>query len=98
MGGILYSAELDPRSQGDLTSRQTLSDPFAPRVALVRDFLALPNLRDVVIDSHFVQKDRMGRLVGFLGRIAREGWAGEARGIGIERRPRSWSSPTVRRG
>jgi cyanophycinase-like exopeptidase len=62
-----------------------LTDPYSPRVKLVRDFLALPNLRDVVIDSHFVQKDRMGRLVGFLGRIAREGWASEARGIGIER-------------
>jgi cyanophycinase len=85
MGGILYSAETDPATLYDLTSRQTLIDPYTPRVKLVRDFLALPNLRDVVIDSHFVQKDRMGRLVGFLGRIAREGWASEARGIGIDR-------------
>ena len=85
MGQFLYSAERDPSPFDHLTSKPTLDDPFNPRVTLVRDFLRVPNLSGVILDSHFVEEDRMGRLTAFLGRIAQEGWSGEIKGIGIER-------------
>jgi cyanophycinase-like exopeptidase len=35
-------------------------------------------------DSHFVTRDRMGRLVTFLARIVQDGWAPTAKGVGID--------------
>src|SRR4029079_13240446 len=32
---------------------------------------------------HFAERDRMGRMVGFLGRIITDGWAPSAHGLGI---------------
>ncbi len=85
MGQFLYSAERDQDPCDELTSKPTLEDPFNHRVTLVRDFLDVPNLSGVILDSHFVEQDRMGRLASFLGRIAQEGWSGEIKGIGIDR-------------
>ena len=38
----------------------------------------------IITDSHLVARDRMGRLVTFLGRLVQDGWVGQARGIGID--------------
>lgn len=53
-------------------------------MALNRDFLVLPNLEGIITDSHFVTRDRMGRLVTFMGRIVKDGWALSVKGIGID--------------
>jgi cyanophycinase-like exopeptidase len=45
--------------------------------------LPVPLLLGAITDSHFVSRDRMGRLIVFLARIIRDGWASQARGIGI---------------
>jgi cyanophycinase-like exopeptidase len=44
----------------------------------------LPNLDGIITDSHFSKRDRLGRLVGFLARIAQVD--GAAKGIGIDER------------
>jgi cyanophycinase len=69
---------------GTVTSSEALANPFNRRVVLDSDFLHLPRLAGVITDSHFVERDRMGRLVTFLARIVRDGWATEARGVGID--------------
>jgi cyanophycinase len=69
---------------GSITSEQALSNPFDRRLTLVRDFLAIPRLAGIITDSHFVERDRMGRLVAFLARIVQDGWATQARGLGID--------------
>jgi cyanophycinase-like exopeptidase len=61
-----------------------LSNPYNKKVALDRDFLVLPNMGGIITDSHFVTRDRMGRLVTFLARIVQDGWADSAKGIGID--------------
>ena len=47
------------------------------QVSLARAFVRVdePWMRGVVTDTHFEQRDRMGRLVAFVARIARAGWA-----------------------
>jgi cyanophycinase len=69
---------------GTVISGEALANPYGPRVALDNDFIALPLMQNIITDSHFVARDRMGRLVTFLGRIAQDGWVQSPRGIGID--------------
>lgn len=79
LGEFVFSAE-----KGTILSNEALKNPYHPRLALARDFLHMPNMDGIITDSHFADRDRMGRLVTFLARILNDGWASEARGIGID--------------
>ena len=79
MGEFLFSA-----ANGTIDSPTALGNPYNGKVVLNRDFLVLPNMGGIITDSHFVTRDRMGRLVTFLARIVKDGWAGTAKGIGID--------------
>lgn len=81
MGQFVFAAQ-----NGSVYSSETLSDPYNRYMTLDRDFLTLPNMNNIITDSHFVTRDRMGRLVGFLARLVQDGWAAEAKGIGIDER------------
>ena len=67
------------------------ANPFVGSVTLARDFLRVPGLQGVITDSHFVERDRMGRLLTFLARLAQDGWVKpraksvSLKGIGIDR-------------
>lgn len=84
LGQFVYGSIEDKPSEADLTSREVLADPYAKRVTLMRDFLKIPGLEDIVTDSHFVKRDRMGRGLGFLARIVADGWSKTPREIGID--------------
>jgi cyanophycinase len=79
LGEFLFSA-----ANGTVDSKTALGNPYGRRIALDRDFLVVPNLGGVITDSHFVTRDRMGRLITFLARIVKDGWATQAKGIGID--------------
>jgi cyanophycinase len=79
MGEFLFSA-----ANGTVDSSTALSNPYNGKVALDRDFLVLPNMTGLITDSHFVTRDRMGRLVTFLARIVKDGWVSTAKGVGID--------------
>lgn len=70
--------------KGSIDSTTALVSPYTPRITLENDFLKFPEMEDKITDSHFVARDRMGRLVTFLARIVQDGWADEARGIGVD--------------
>jgi cyanophycinase len=78
LGEFVFSAEHET-----ITSVQALKNPYHPSVALATDFLELPYLGGVITDSHFVTRDRMGRLLTFMARILNDGWAGEVKGIAV---------------
>lgn len=80
MSEFVYTGE-----NGSATSSQTLADPFNRYVTLTRDFLLLPDMAGTLTDSHFVERDRMGRFVGFLARLINDGWAADVKGIAIDR-------------
>jgi cyanophycinase len=70
--------------QDTVKSPEALANPYDSHVTLVRDFLTIPALKSVITDSHFSQRERMGRSITFLARIVQDGWAKEAHGIGID--------------
>lgn len=79
LGQFIYTG-----ATGSITSSQALANPFSRYMTLDRDFVQIANLSGVITDSHFVTRDRLGRLVTFLARIIRDGWASSAHGIGID--------------
>jgi cyanophycinase len=74
-GEFVYGALGDKPDDKDLASGEVLSDPYYGRVTLVRDFLKIPQLENLITDSHFAKRDRMGRTLGFLARVMKDGWS-----------------------
>ena len=83
-GEYIYSAQNDAPDGPDLSSKVALADPFQKQVVVVRGFLKNPLLADTITDSHFVKRDRMGRLLVMMARVLDEGRVKELRGIGID--------------
>jgi cyanophycinase-like exopeptidase len=77
---FIYSALL---SQG-VTSSQALANPYNKYVTLNREFAAVPSLQATIGDSHFVTRDRMGRTLAFMCRIAENNWAVQPRAIAVD--------------
>jgi cyanophycinase len=77
---FVYSAQ---GSQG-ATSSQALSDPYNRYMSFERDFVALPVLQNTLGDTHFGARDRMGRSIAFLCRVANNGWSAAPRGIAVD--------------
>jgi cyanophycinase len=83
-GEFVYGALGDKPDDKDLASSDVLPDPYFERVTLVQDFLHVPHLEDLITDSHFVKRDRMGRTLGFLARIMKDGWSDAPREVAID--------------
>src|SRR5580704_914790 len=81
---FVYGCLEDKPNDADLTSREVLTDPYMKRVTVVRDFLKVPGLNNILTDSHFARRDRMGRSLGFLARIVMDGWSKTPREIAID--------------
>ena len=77
---FVYSANA---SQG-ATSSQALADPLNRYLTFDRDFAAVSTLQGVIGDPHFAARDRMGRDLAFLCRVAANGWSTAPRGIAID--------------
>jgi cyanophycinase-like exopeptidase len=70
---------------GTVTSPMVLRDPFNYRVTIDQDFLTLSPLTEgTITDDHFVTRDRMGRLVGFLARVSHDDGAARPFGIALD--------------
>jgi len=85
-GEFVYSAQGDALDDKDLSSPLTLANPFHPRVTIVRNFLTNPLLNNVITDTHFAARDRMGRTLVFMARILQDGRAKEIGDIAIDER------------
>jgi len=79
LGEFSFSSMIDT-----IHSPEALADPYGNKVTLSRDFLRIPLLAGIITDTHFVKRDRMGRLLVFLARILQDGWATQVRAIAVE--------------
>jgi len=86
LGEWAYSAEGDKPDDPNLDAKTALADPMGPRVTLVHSFLEIPVLKGIITDSHFVTRDRMGRLVAFLAVLNESQRKQYVRGLGIDER------------
>lgn len=80
LGGYSYGA-LDG---GSVTSERALRDPMGSAVTLDNDFLAMPYLANVITDTHFGKRDRLGRLIVFVARAAQQAGRVDMVGIGVD--------------
>ncbi|HEY6767976.1 MAG TPA: cyanophycinase [Candidatus Sulfotelmatobacter sp.] len=83
-GQFVYGCMKDKPDDKDLASTDVLPNPYVERVTLVKDFLRIPHLENLITDSHFAKRDRMGRSLGFLARIMQDSWSQTPREIAID--------------
>lgn len=69
---------------GSVDSRTALNDPMGSEVTMDTGFLDMPYLANVVTDTHFARRDRLGRLVAFVARAAHETGRNDIVGIGVD--------------
>lgn len=84
LGEFVYSAQGDLPDGPDLSSAETLSNPLNPRVTIVHRFLDIPLLKDIITDTHFSARDRLGRTLVFMARILQDGMARHVRDIAVD--------------
>jgi cyanophycinase len=63
-GGAMYDACNDASA----TSANALCDPYNDEISFTSDFFDWRYLGNVITDTHFAQRDRMGRLLAFIAR------------------------------
>ena len=68
------------------TSAVALANPYDASISIGSRFLPLPLFTTALFDTHFEQRDRMGRLVTFLARVAVEFNLTTVRGVGCDER------------
>jgi cyanophycinase len=84
LGEFVYGALGDAPDGADLASTDVLPNPYFDRVTLARGFLKVPHLENLLTDSHFAKRDRMGRTLVFLARVMQDGWSESPREVAID--------------
>ncbi|MET7950147.1 hypothetical protein [Micromonospora sp. NPDC005324] len=71
---------------GSATSAIALDNPYDSSLTFTSGMFRWPNYADTINDSHFVARDRMGRLMAFVARSVKDGRTsgGKAWGVGVE--------------
>jgi len=78
-GQIVYDA-----CSGSVDSPTALADPYHRDIHFSDDYLDSTFLKDFITDTHFVERNRMGRLMSFVARQFQDGVTGDAWGIGVD--------------
>lgn len=86
LGEFAYSAQNDAPDGPNLSSARALADPYDRQVVIVRGFLDNPLLKDVITDTHFVARDRLGRTLVFMARILEDQGVDQVKAIGVDQR------------
>lgn len=79
LGEKLYGAMDD----GSLKSPEALADPMGPANTIESDFLAITLLKGIVTDTHFKERNRLGRLFAFLAKAQAQRSADQPAMIGL---------------
>ncbi len=80
MGEYVYTGE-----NGSIVSDETLQNPFDQKLTVRKSTLINhPFLKNTITDQHFSQRDRAGRLVGFLARLKEFSGANPLRAIAVD--------------
>lgn len=72
----------------DVHTADAVPDPLEPAISFTHAMFAFPGLRDTITDTHFVARDRLGRLAVFIARLAAERppSSRRVRAIGVDQR------------
>ncbi len=83
-GAMSWSGLAFDAHAGGTTSAEALAAPDADAVSVTFSPFAAAELADTLVDTHFVARDREGRMLSFLGRAIVEGMADAPRGLGLD--------------
>jgi cyanophycinase len=73
----------DPDGVTAATGAEAIANPYRSSLLFSNGFLDLPLMNDIVTDSHFAQRDRMGRLFAFMARLRQDNSTARIIGIGV---------------
>ena len=79
LGQLIFSAQ-----RGSITSSDALGDPYHPHATFERALVPSSPLLDTLVDTHFYERDRLGRLVAFAARMRQDGLATRPLGLGLD--------------
>jgi hypothetical protein len=79
----LGEAAFDAR-EGGVLSEDALQSPLSSAVSISYPSFAHPKLRNTLVDTHFSQRGREGRMMAFLARFLVEKEKGEVVGMGLD--------------
>lgn len=89
LGEVIYDGLL-----GSIISDEALSNPYHPYMSLQKgDFLEHPQLKGLVTDTHYAQRNRQGRHMTMLARMIKDFGIDAPRGIGLDERTAICVSP-----
>ncbi len=69
---------------GTVSSNDALADPLRLEVSVSRPLFAQPELEGILVDSHFSDRQREGRLLVFLARFLADRGEGPVVGVGLD--------------
>lgn len=69
--------------RGSALSSDALANPYHRTVTFTYDFFHWANMEQTITDSHFAQRDRMGRTMAFLARQIQDGKAPTALAVAV---------------
>ncbi len=73
----------DPDGVTAATGAEAIANPYRSSMLFAGDFLNFPLMNDIVTDTHFSQRDRMGRLFAFMARLRQDNNTARILGIGV---------------
>ncbi len=73
----------DPDGVTAATGAEAIANPYRSSMLFSSGFLDLPLMNDIVTDSHFAQRDRMGRLFAFMARLRQDNSTARIIGVGV---------------
>jgi len=84
-GAMIWGGRYYDAAEGSVTSSEALANPYDQKVTLRPSLFRTPDiLKDRIIDTHFTQRDRQGRLMVFMARSRTESY--HPGGIAIDER------------
>lgn len=79
LGSVVFDA-----SGGSVSSKRSLDNPYTAAVHLSPALFKIPMLQDVIVDTHFDRRDRVGRLLVFMARALEDDLCTDISGLGID--------------
>jgi cyanophycinase len=67
-----------------VVSTEAVANPYRSSITISTDFLRVPTLTDTLVDAHFANRDRMGRLLTFMARLRQDARTSLITGVGID--------------
>lgn len=73
----------DPAGVTAVTSDQAVVNPYRSGMLFTTDFLQLPIMRNILVDSHVDTRTRLGRTSAFMARMRKDGIAEKIFGVAV---------------